>query len=757
MVLKNLVAKKYSNGDVVSLYDHSIAVAEKSLELAQKLNFNEEFKGKFEKSCYIAGLLHDIGKSAPSFQKYINGDDKVKYVYHNIMGALMLKNYLSTDANGDIIKCVIKCALYHYPFNEDYGKNVNDSDYHDCKKILAEYADIIKEKYTDFNLSFYDIERFDNTVNDIVYFDAVFGRTITDNMLFYSVINVVKYADAMITNIDDISDLIEKGNNVTTNDIVKPASYDDRFNVQFDYAKKLSKLNASVFCGQTGFGKTMMGVLYSIAANNKKTYWVCPRNSITESVYQGVKNELKQLHLDDKVSVGLLMTNEWKEKNADKPDIIVTNIDSFLNPIVKSNESLYRTYDMLFCNCIFDEFHEYVTDSPIMALYEIVTKSRLLCGNTNSLFLSATPIDNLFPKSFCENFNNTKFIHEDEKINNRKYRVHFVDHIEDIVFNDKACLITTNATRTCQDHVSSKIADKTLHSRFFEKDKDRLFNELLNEYGKRNLNGVKNTRWSTTNIVNTGVDVSFNSLVIVAPSPNSFIQSCGRCNRWDDGKIHDVYFVKLDGKDKSETKSLSERGIKWQCELMYDLLKKYFGDGEVVTFKKLYDVNNEFYKEYEGKFTKYYGDILTESYQNMSKRIQYSFDVKKEVSNNKGKKFTCSNALRDNGKKNSFFIKIRKADTGEYIESDLYNGDDTVFNFKYAFNEAKDRRNFENDIVKTIKKYKVYDKYFKHKKHENKITDKLDFFIKSAKCSETPLYIPSIWYYDEKLGVIKTL
>jgi len=56
---------------------HSIAVARKMVEIAKKLNLNEEEI----KNCFIIGYNHDVG-----YEFTING------INHNIIGGELLKN-----------------------------------------------------------------------------------------------------------------------------------------------------------------------------------------------------------------------------------------------------------------------------------------------------------------------------------------------------------------------------------------------------------------------------------------------------------------------------------------------------------------------------------------------------------------------------------------------------------------------------------------------------------------------------------------
>ena len=49
---------------------------------------------------------------------------------------------------------------------------------------------------------------------------------------------------------------------------------------------------------------------------------------------------------------------------------------------------------------------------------------------------------------------------------------------------------------------------------FFHSDIEAHLFNMINEYGKKNKEGKKTTTWAVTNIISTGVDISFNNIVI---------------------------------------------------------------------------------------------------------------------------------------------------------------------------------------------------------------------------------------------------
>lgn len=551
MKLKELIGKN-QEGKKISLYYHSIEVAEKSVELFDMLGIKDE---DLRWMCYVTGLLHDIGKCSEDFQKHIIGET-IDYPYHNVLGSFIVKYLINFGGiiDAEVINRVI---MYHHPININSEPRLNENNITDeyYIDIVKEYIDIINEKYPSKNSRSVRInEIYDDIVlnlNDIKYYEGEINSRFDEKL--YIISNIIKFADSFYKNIND---LIKRKNNILSEDIFKPLDYDERFDIQSDYANKLAQMNVSVFESETGFGKTMLGLLYALKSTDRKIYWICPRNSIAEGIYDTLNNELNKLNLFNKISVGLLLTNEWKKGNKES-DIVVTNIDNFLRPIVK-NDALERCYNMLFSTVIFDEFHEYATSSSLFALFDIMIKARYQT-NSKTLCLSATPIMQLLPKNIRE----TNLIrHIDKKISERVYNIKFINDIDSLPTLDKGYMISVNATRTAQNKVMDGNANRTLHSRFLSSDIERHLSDMIDEYGKNNKDGIKTTTWSVTNIISTGVDISFNNIIINAPIPNRFIQTIGRCNRWSDNKKHTVIFTPLLNIERSEQTTLKKQKVK---------------------------------------------------------------------------------------------------------------------------------------------------------------------------------------------------
>lgn len=757
MEIKKLFSK-YKN-EQVSLYDHSIQVANMSCKLFDMLDIKDE---DLRYLCYLTGLLHDIGKCSKNFQIYLKDETKKEsYVYHNVLGYFMVKYLLNIKIRSDLDRLnvnelVSRCILFHHPISKEISKNISNIDIKDklYSDIIDEYIEIANVNYLhkdgvskkviidDINLES------DLREGKIKYYISEYKDT-KYNQYFNIITNIVKFADIMVSNhIDNVEKIINRRGvkKITDNDLQKPEHYDERFDKQLDYVKnRLSNKNINIFESETGFGKTMLGLLYGLLTTDKKIYWVCPRNSIAEGVYDRIIDELKNLKLDTQLSVGLLLTNKWQKGDKDS-DIIVTNIDNFLRPIVK-NDALCRCYDMLFSTVIFDEFHEYVCEESIMAFFDILLRTRVKTSS-KTLLLSATPIMKLIPSEI----DNKKFEHvphPDKIISERKYKIKFIDDISNVPSLDKGYMISVNATKTAQNMVRNGMADRTLHSRFFDSDIDAYLGDILKEYGKGNRTNKKVTNWSATNIISTGVDISFDNIVINAPTPNRFVQTIGRCNRWSDDKEHTIIIMPLksDENNKSEVFSLNKQRLKEFSIKLYNKLKETIGEREEVEFGELYNINKDFIHDNK-EYNNYIVSMRDNSYMNLEQNISYNYAETIEGD----EVILGNNSIRKT--KNSpikFFCKLKDSNS-DWID-ELFEGDTLIFNFDGFFKNKKDeKRKFENSLIKEIKNDK---NYFARSSTAVNDSNIIGTLMNKAKSNKTPFPIKTYWHYDKILGVVR--
>lgn len=756
-----IIAKTNPN---VSLIDHLKLVAETSEMLASKLSDNEDIIIM----SYIAGLFHDIGKCTRSFQEHLT-EGREDYATHNVSGYMFFKTLVSDLKINSInaLDSVSNVILYHHPTSYVYDKdkvcdNIDEDDVDSMYSLISDLMDIVKEKYGDsVNISWnrrFDSDEMLEKVKNVD--EPKFYLSNSDIETFF-ITNVVKPADVIASHYEkDKSKTIEEyfseemNRSVSDFELIKPEGYDERFDIQKDYAEKMISRNKPInlFDSQTGFGKTMLGILYLLTNNNKKGYWVCPQNSIADGVYRTVVKEISNLGLSDKVKVGLLLTGEFKEGGPDA-DIIVTNIDNMFGPVIKSDgtsSTLYRSYQLLYGNCIFDEFHEYVSESAIMATFDIVCKTRKNYCNKNEnlsrvLLISATSVP-FFENKYLKGDKDAIIRHDNEKLLNRKIHLSFVDTFNESVIGENY-FFCTNAVRTAQEIKKNCLIDNIIHAQFLDSFKKERHDSLLNTHGK---DYNDNSSWVSTSVASTGIDISFNNGVFLRITPDRFLQSIGRVDRWQmyDG-IPNIIVSKEENNNSEKcalkcTSSKSKKGdttLDTISGLFYDFLLGRFGEDSIITMRELYNARKDFYEENETLLKNFYKNTLQKSNENL-KQIGLSYITKTE---DDGKTFTSSKAnLRSNGQNRKIYIQLKDNDTKEWIDEVIQVDPET-----FGIDKFDDR--LWNDMLKEC----IPNKH--RRKHCEGNTPKIkELLINEAHCSDKPLKIVRNVFHDKVLGIIFT-
>ena len=334
-----------SNG--YSLEAHLIDTAIKCKEYAEKVTNDKQLIAY----SYLAGLFHDYGKCTSAFQKYLIGDGES--VEHSVTSAMFINKFINYDklSFDSVLKSAItRSVLFHHPVikkNENIEPNsiLTSDEIEFGKHLINIYNDNIGKEYgCEISINSQFIEEYLNEEYDCMnfnnytpfYYDEDNLGKINSTVFFF--VLILRQADILSSNknlnIDDFT-IIKSYKNIKIN---KPEGYDERFDEQLAKSEELAKKPITVFKAQTGYGKTMLGLLY-LLQNNKKGYWICPRNTIAQGVYQTLVKEVHALGLN--ISVGLLLTGIYKdcindnienfEKGIKVPDIVVTNIDNFFN------------------------------------------------------------------------------------------------------------------------------------------------------------------------------------------------------------------------------------------------------------------------------------------------------------------------------------------------------------------------------------------------------------------------------------------
>lgn len=708
---------------------------------------------------YLCGLLHDIGKSNKRFQGKLEGKPEPKNLKyrHNEVGWAFIYKYFNSK-NFDINKISNSIYWHHGISNTMNGDS--------CEKIINELTeteiDVMKEfvieilgqnyilstprsnKKTPFFYEFDDDGK--NNIEPGIIRTCLISADRIVSKLEEEIGIHLEITDNNISSIIDkeLDDLSLKNEYLINKSPYQP---EDRFNTQLDIVKKCGQ--TSIIKAPAGFGKTMIGLIWS-ASNNLKTLWVCPRNIVSRSVYDGVKKELISLGLNN-VTVELYLKGEVVEKNHNIPgefnsDIIITNIDNFETPTINDRIS-NRLFLINSANVIFDEYHEFVDSSPYYACFINIMRIRNQYTNSRTLLLSATPVD-ISDKWSTIGTPTTILPNENSHypaVHNKEYLLRVKDNFKhDITGSD---VVIFNSILEAQ-YYNNEIKKSVLyHSRFTEKAKKEKYDYLVLNYDKNSPKTVNKNTVVSSKIIQASLDISFHKLYESCQSPESTVQRWGRCDRFGDYTTESVVTVfKLQNRNGDTPYSQSERavvGMFYTKDLMnnwFNELEKY--NGQKITLNKLYSIYNDHVKKYKIEREKYFNIQYELSLTSLCKiyPIRYNGSAKTGIIT------AGSNKLRSTGSEIFYIVQNHNKST--------YEGPFTTQIYKSIDEDFEEYRGIDTRMRGTMKAImKTGNKDFDYTDiiDDKKIT--LDGIRKYGKKSNTPYPRYDVVYHTD-YGII---
>lgn len=774
--------KEYkSNMSGVDLYTHSKAVQKIGLMMFdicvnKELNDKDNLKDCVSKAC----LLHDIGKVSDLFNYYIETNlehpDFKKYkLFHNEIGWAILSNLLE-DYEEKYKNYILYSIYWHHPKHEiDKGKNKKTS-YSDSDTILGLLSDNDKNNIIEFynhitgenkNISFLN--------GDIKYTPTYIEKEINEKKFEYNffINGILISADRIVSSNDQyriltddnyckqIIERLYKSNVPDTYDIPKHYNL-DRFLVQEKCALDSLQSCTTTIKMPAGGGKTLTGLLAWIKSGRKrKLMWICARNVIAESAYKSILEELNALNINVKVELylsGKIIKKNYSEyNNGFESDIIITNIDNYLNPNV-TNWVRNRMFTIMASDVVFDEFHEFVGEEPLFALFLKEMTIRHKLTNSRTILSSATPtilhrrwdyIDKqtlLLPNKD----NHYKAVH------NKNIKVNILNDIESYVVKNNSLTIT-NSIESAQKLAIKKNYPIIAHSNFIEEDKNRILNNLYELYGKTNK-GDNDNKLSVISapIIQAAMDMSFKEMIEIPCSPESTLQRIGRLNRWGEYNeaILNIVYKTDSFIEKNERAAINNRYETKLTKLWVDFLVDNIKSKNYnLTLDDIYEIYNKFLIKYNSEMVNFITNKYTESMNNLSKIYPKRYiEDKNDVDINGN--IEIDDDLEE--KKQSKGSKLRDTDTDKifciygYANTNKYTKP-----FYIDLNRCGEVN--ENDLLKIVKKLSVDKTYnFEYNKCLERKKDKFNSsYLKEISWNERTPFISFDKVYSDKYGIIK--
>lgn len=538
---------------------------------------------------YLAGILHDIGKFMPIFSDYIwqaaRGEDVKRGSVNHTFAAvryIMSKYTYGGNAYLDYLYEFVSIAIASHhgllDINKDginaYDKRINYDNpcYNDILKLTEEYC-ITQEDYkTLSDEALKEVNSFvlractDNSDTALLFFYALFSRLITSAIVSGDRQDTASFMfnrsleDAkpdwkkLATRIDDyINNLPVK------HDIDNARAYIS--NACKDAADK----NPGVYRLDvpTGGGKTYASLRYAVSHaaeyNKRRIFFVMPLLSIIEQNAADIRDVVNDDSLilehhsdvvnetdnDDAADNKKLLTDFWTAP------IIITTLVQMLNTFYSHKmSSVCRFSSLVNSVIVFDEVQ--TVPYKMLSLFNFAISFLATYCNTTIILCSATqpyledvhyPLlckpDDLIvlPEEVKEKFKRVEIINKSSMDTSG-----VVSFANDIINQNYSLLIVCN-TKNEAAEIYNLIDAETkyyLSSAMCTNHRKAVVAKIKNDLD----NNVKVVCVSTQ-VIEAGVNVSFERVIRLQAGLDNIIQTAGRCNRHGECDIGYTYIIKL--------------------------------------------------------------------------------------------------------------------------------------------------------------------------------------------------------------------
>jgi len=604
----------FANSQRQPLVNHLRVVGLVASEMGRIAGLPQETLGQIE----CAGYGHDLGKGVSWFQDYLvkgtdeetaGGIDKPRH--HEVSWAYLASKLPLYDEN----KRILHAIYWHHarPINER-GESFEERD-----AIMAEVGEADRLRLDNLFAQFKwatgcrigDPSEDDQPVPPLFMPDGDCQKK--SNAEILAIRTCLISADRLVSSLSPetfgklISGELSPGQLVESQmirmpecSVALPTGYDSiRFNKQMECAHLAARYQTTLIKAPAGFGKTMVGLLWGIGLG-QRMIWVCPRNVVADAVYKNALTEVKALGVP--LSLELHLTGRQQENHGNSPeftsDIIVTNIDTILNPMV-DNRTASRLFTVLSAAVVLDEFHEFAGGHPLFAAFVTFMRARnRLCQGVKTLLLSATPM--CLEKLWDTTDHQTMIIPNANShlspAHAGKYRIRLVDGKPLSI--SPGTLTVFNSVAMAQQAYKGGGYAYIAHGRYTDEDRGRIMEGIYNDFGKGGQGVREGQNAVSALLIQAAMDVSFLHLQESVCSPEFTLQRIGRCDRWGTFQ-HDQPSVEL----FVET-SRNEAGA---IQIVYDRklhqawisdLKKFLDGEKQLDLKALYGLYNDFYSRH---------------------------------------------------------------------------------------------------------------------------------------------------------------
>ncbi|MTD42088.1 CRISPR-associated helicase Cas3' [Erwinia sp. CPCC 100877] len=669
-----------TDGEEQLLKDHLMQSAELSGNWGKKLGL--------EKTCYLAGLLHDLGKYSDEFQDYIKqaAIDPTSVIRgsvdHSTSGGKLLYDYCHQSSNNEIqqllAEIVGNAIISHHSGKglrdyltaegeirsvylervaekklEDY-EVVKDRFFTDCcsekmfKQLLIDAEEELQKFYIKNNVA--QVTPHETFFVIKFSYSCLLDADRTNTMLFEEERCYEKKDHLQL--FEQYAERLEK-KMISFQNIKNSNKINKLRQEMSNQCKAFSKKETGIYSlsiptgGGKTFGSLRFALNHAIKHKKERIIYVIPFTNIIEQnsseVRKVLKDDLNILEHHSNIFTEseedeMKMTEKEREETEYKQALMRDNWDApiIFTTMVQFLETIYsggtrkprRFHNLTNAVIIFDEAQGVPTKCTYM--FNEVLNFLKKHGQTTSVLCTATQPSLDYVKRALEKETDGEMVSKLNEVEEAFRRVELIDvnsaeqySLEELgdfcqkVLREKENLLVILNTKSAVLKLYQYIEEQGLeevelfHLSTAMCPKHRM--DTLKEIRKK-LDQGKRVVCLTTQLIEAGVDISFQSVIRSVAGLDSIAQAAGRCNRHGEQECGTVYLLNL----SPELESLNQlKEIKKGKEITLTLLRKFKEESAIAEQSLL---SNKVQHEY---FVKYYT-----AFENILKYPTYEFDQK---------------------------------------------------------------------------------------------------------------------------------
>lgn len=514
-----------------------------------------EFSCNALKNCaFLAGLLHDIGKYQPSFQRRLKGAHI--RVDHSVCGAKEIRNVFKNPMTNNVFTYVV---AGHHAGLPDYGNEFDNSDESSLMARLSKDCEDYSDYKNEISLSVaasieQELAQFIKGVSGIEEFADCYEFMIR---YVFSCLTDADYLDTELyctgrerqPQSEDWDGLQRRLQEVLSSFENKTPLQQARSVLQ-NQAKENIQRDASVFLLNmpTGSGKTLCSLLLALMrlkkTGKKRIIYVIPYTSIIEQTANEFGRLFPSLHIlehhsnfdfdegeDGDDNAEEILRQRQMTENWDAPFIITTNVQFFESIYSNRSGRLRKLHNMADSVIVFDEIHTLPIPYFIPCIKAVGELTKRY--GSEALFLTATMPDF---KNLIQTYLGRKNISIIDLLPDRSLFSVFEKNcyvdlgekcVTECISRDKSNLLVFNSKASASEYYDSFIGEKYYLSTSLTPDHR---SKVISEIRKRLANGDKITVFSTS-LIEAGVDLDFDTVYREIAGVDNILQTGGRCNR----------------------------------------------------------------------------------------------------------------------------------------------------------------------------------------------------------------------------------